>query len=156
MHSPRLFLIVLIASISTALADEASENDLKRLQGTWVAELRTPNPDKKLKLVLVVKDDTFSLEPQGEGLPKDRKVSGKIKVDASKSPREMDMTGAKSEAGKPAPDLLGIYKFEDSTLTFLPPARPGEPRPSEFIEDTGQGFSRLVVFRKQEDRANEK
>ncbi len=106
----------------------AGKKDSETLQGTWVGKKGPIN------IKMTFKGDNFTLNMSDD--KKGIKVMGKFTVDASKSPKTMDMKVNKGEGkgtekfiGKTA---LGIYKFEDGGLTWCATTPGGKKRPKEF------------------------
>ncbi len=149
----RLLLPLLVMPASATQADKESPSDLAQLQGTWIAEVRTPRKGETMKITLTFKDDTYSMTSQFPNAPKPRVLSGKVVIDGSQFPRHIDLKEPKSNSDIPAPskDLLAIYKLEGSTLTLAVPVGLDAPRPTDFPEDTGQGPPRVIVFEKQKE-----
>jgi uncharacterized protein (TIGR03067 family) len=112
--------------------DAASKTDLARMQGTWqlvsAMEDGKPLPDDKVKQTsIVVEGDTFRFP----GLAEDATSSaGTFKLDATKTPKEMDSMSAEKEV------MLGIYEMgSDSYKVCFAPA--GKSRPGEFASAPG-------------------
>ena len=121
-----------------------SEQELKRLEGTWIpskAELSgTPFPEAIVK--------TMKLELTGEkytvtvGKDIDR---GTIKVDASKTPKAMDILGG--EGPNKGKTFLAIYELDGDTLRICYDLN-GKARPTEFKTAKG-AFTFLVTYQRQ-------
>jgi uncharacterized protein (TIGR03067 family) len=130
-------------------ADAPSAAAYKALQGKWeVVSVETANPKKTppadyLKSVLV----TFEGNVARATSPKEvEPLVGVFKLDADKSPKEMDLTeaddagnqkqpAAAQKDGKPAPQpntLRVIYKLDGDTLVVCTPQGPKGDRPAEF------------------------
>lgn len=128
----------------------APQDDLARLQGTWltvslvsngkalVTENDPPKPGPVTKLAyegnrwkVIVGDKTVA--------------TGVVKIDSSRRPKEIDLldeSGTKNETTK-----LGVYELDGDTYRYcLAPA--GKPRPTELSSPVGSGFS-LGVSRRE-------
>jgi len=109
---------------------DASRKDLKLLQGTWVLAAMEANgkevPVEKLQhTILIIKEDTYTVKI------KDKVMSVvRIKLDAAKDPRQIDMTftdgAAKDKVGK------GIYLITGDTFKMCRGLDPDQDRPREF------------------------
>jgi uncharacterized protein (TIGR03067 family) len=125
-----LRVLVSIACVLLA-ADDAAEEDLKKLQGEWVLESFNKEgeelPAKALKATMTVKGEPWLYKSDiGEW-------STTFKIDPSKTPKTIDMTIG---TGKTARRQRGIYKIEGDTLTICRAAGRGdEERPKEFPGD---------------------
>jgi uncharacterized protein (TIGR03067 family) len=126
---------VLLAGV--VLAEDTK--DTPKLNGTWEASSAT-NDGKEMaaeglkKLRLTVKDGSYTYEtPKGT-------LKGTIKFDASKTPKEVDVTRDTGSSRK------GIYKLTDDTFEVCFAAE-GKERPTEFSAKAGSGNS-LTVWKK--------
>jgi uncharacterized protein (TIGR03067 family) len=113
----------------------APKTDLDRLQGTWnltsAMQDAKPLPDDKVKQTTIVfKGDTFRF-PRSAEYATSR--AGTIKLDESKTPKEMDAISTEKEV------MLGIYALEENgyKVCFAPA---GKPRPTEFTSTPGSGY----------------
>ena len=126
---------VLLAACSRQAPPSAPKTDLDRLQGTWNLTLAMkdgkPLPDDKVKQTTIVfKGDTFRFPGSAEYATS---REGTIKLDESKTPKEMDAISAEKEV------MLGIYRLEENgyKVCFAPA---GKPRPTEFTSTPGSGY----------------
>ena len=132
-------LLALLMSIPAGLADDTAKVDLKikedleRLQGAWQMTKGVRGGQEAPKEVveesrLIFKDDTFSFENSRE------KTSAKIKLDASKSPKQLDadVTDGNNKGEK----RLAIYEVEGDNLKLCWTRR-GD-RPAKFESKDGQ------------------
>jgi uncharacterized protein (TIGR03067 family) len=124
----------------TANAGGAGD-DLKAMQGRWSATITEmngkPASDEllNLKLVLVVEGDTYRI------LSGDKVFSaGKLKLDASKTPRTMDATN--TEGPLKGVVQQAIYQIKGDTMTAVF-AKPDTARPTEF--KTKEGSEQSVI-----------
>ena len=113
---------------------QVTMNDLDRMQGTWnlVSAMQDGQalPEDKVKqTTIVIKDDTFRF-PRSAEYATSRE--GIIKLDQTKTPKEMDAISTEKEV------MLGIYALEEDgyKVCFAPT---GKPRPTEFASTPGSG-----------------
>ena len=126
--------------------DPVSKKDLHRLQGTWtlvsaVQDGKALPEDKVIKTTIVFKDDTFRFPGSAE-YATSRK--GTIKVDATKTPKQMDAISTEKEV------MSGIYQLngDNYKVCFAPV---GKPRPDELTSKPGSGYI-LQVWQRQKQR----
>lgn len=130
---------LMIAALGLFLAGcnrqaHAPKTDLDRFQGTWNLVSATEDgnvlsEDKVKKTTIVFKGDTF-LFPGSAEYATSR--NGTIKLDETKTPKEMDAISTDKEV------MLGIYRLEENgyKVCFAPA---GKPRPTEFASTPGSG-----------------
>jgi uncharacterized protein (TIGR03067 family) len=127
-----LIVMVGLTALVPALAGDAAA-DLKKMAGDWKTVVHEANgmvtPKELLEKTagkLVVTGDRYKV------FLGDFSDEGSIKLDAGKTPKQIDVVTAKGEK------MQGIYKFdgEDMTICF---AQPGGERPSEFKTKEGTG-----------------
>ena len=125
--------------------DPASKKDLDGLQGTWKLVSATQDgkalaQDKVKKTTIVFKDDTFRFPGSAEYATS---RAGTIKIDATKTPRQMDAISPEKEV------MLGIYELHgDNYKVCFAPA--GKPRPNELTSKPGSGYI-LQVWARQKN-----
>ena len=133
----RLLMITALGLLLAACGRQASapKTDLDRLQGTWNLTLAMkdgkPLSDDKVKQTTIVfKGDTFRFPGSAEYATS---KEGTIKLDESKTPKEMDAISTEKEV------ILGIYRLEENgyKVCFAPA---GQPRPTEFTSTPGNGY----------------
>jgi len=134
----RLLMIAALGLLLAACNQQATaktpKTDLDRLQGTWnlVSAIQDGNalPEDKVKQTTIVfKGSTFRFPGLAEYATS---KSGTIKLDETKTPKEMDAISTEKEV------MLGIYELEgDSYKVCFAPA--GKPRPTEFTSTPGNG-----------------
>ena len=119
------------------------KTDLDRLQGTWnlVSAIQDGNalPEDKVKQTTIVfKGDTFRFPGSAEYATS---KSGTIKLDETKTPKEMDAISTEKEV------MLGIYALDEGgyKVCFAPP---GKPRPNGLGSAPGSGYI-LQVWARQ-------
>ncbi|MBX6311465.1 MAG: TIGR03067 domain-containing protein [Isosphaeraceae bacterium] len=145
-----LAALILAATAAAVRADEAKapEGDLAKLQGAWKAMIG-PNRDIPLTMEIQDRSLTLALPTPGGDL---RVFKGEIRLDESKSPKQMDWVKMMSE-GLELPDSLAIYELTGDELKIAS-SGPKKERPTRFAEE---GPSRTVTFQRQkpDDRAKE-
>ena len=134
----RLLMIAALGLLLGACNRQATaktpKTDLDRLRGTWnlVSAIQDGNalPEDKVKQTTIVfKGSTFRFPGLAEYATS---KSGTIKLDETKTPKEMDAISTEKEV------MLGIYELEgDSYKVCFAPA--GKPRPTEFTSTPGNG-----------------
>jgi uncharacterized protein (TIGR03067 family) len=143
----RLLWCAVLAGVwlgSIARADESAAADTKTIQGTWkpvAAELGgKPFPEDAFKTMkLILADGKYTV------MVGDRPDEGTIKLDSAKSPRAMDITGAKGpNQGK---KILAIYELNGATLRICYDLS-GKSRPKEFKTLPGSELF-LVNYKRQ-------
>jgi uncharacterized protein (TIGR03067 family) len=123
-----------------ALAQDAA-SDLKKMAGTWKTVVHEafgqPTPKDEIEKTagkLIVEGDSYKVY-----FGKDFIDKGTIKLDANKTPRQIDIKTQNDEIMK------GIYKIEKDEMTVCV-GRPGIDRPTEFKTKEGQmliGYKRV-------------
>lgn len=125
-------LLILTAGLAIAAdaADDAKK-ELKRLAGTYAmvsGESKAgKESDERVKEAKLVVDGNKYTATFGSD-----SVEGKLKIDPTKSPKEIDATDAEGKT------ILGIYKFEKGQFTVCF-AGPDKERPKEFSIEDGTG-----------------
>jgi uncharacterized protein (TIGR03067 family) len=116
-------------------APAAPKTDLGRFQGTWYLVMamqdgKTLPEDKVKQTTIVFKGDTFRFPGSAEYATS---RSGTIKLDETKTPKEMDAISTEKEV------MLGIYALEENgyKVCFAPA---GKPRPTELTSTPGSGY----------------
>jgi uncharacterized protein (TIGR03067 family) len=127
-----------------ASAPAAPKTDLDRFQGTWylVMAMQDGNtlPEDKVKQTTIVfKGDTFRFPGSAEYATSKK---GLIKLDETKTPKEMDVTSPEKEV------MLGIYALEEGgyKVCFAPA---GKPRPTAMGSAPGSGYILQVWAREK-------
>jgi uncharacterized protein (TIGR03067 family) len=134
----RLLMIAALGLLLGACNRQATakmpKTDLDRLQGTWylVSAMQDGNalPEDKVKQTTIVfKGDTFRFPGSAEYATS---KAGTIKLDETKTPKEMDAISTEKEV------MFGIYALEENgyKVCFAPA---GKPRPTEFTSTPGNG-----------------
>jgi uncharacterized protein (TIGR03067 family) len=127
--------LLLAACNRPAQAPASPKTDLDRLQGTWylVVAMRDGKAlpaDKVKQTTIVFKGDTFRFPGSADYATS---KEGTIKLDETKTPKEMDAISTEKEV------MLGIYTLEQNgyKVCFAPA---GKPRPTEFGSTPGSGY----------------
>lgn len=116
-------------------APTAPKTDLDRFQGTWYLVVAMQDgktlPQEKVKQTTIVfKGDTFRFPGSAEYATS---KSGTIKLDETKTPKEMDAISTEKEV------MLGIYALEEGgyKVCFAPA---GKLRPTAMSSAPGSGY----------------
>jgi uncharacterized protein (TIGR03067 family) len=134
----RLLMIAALGLLLAACNHQAPaptpKTDLDRLQGTWnlvsaMQDGKALPEDKVKQTTIVFKGDTFRFPGSAEYATS---KAGTIKLDESKTPKEMDAISTDKEV------MLGIYTLQENgyKVCFAPA---GKPRPTEFTSTPGRG-----------------
>jgi uncharacterized protein (TIGR03067 family) len=126
--------LLLAACNRQAPAPAAPKTDLDRFQGTWYLVMAMQDgkalPEDKVKeTTIVFKGDTFRFPGLAEYATS---KAGTIKLDETKTPKEMDAISTEKEV------MLGIYALDENgyKVCFAPA---GKPRPTEFTSTPANG-----------------
>jgi uncharacterized protein (TIGR03067 family) len=148
---PLAVTIGLLASVVASVAAPRAKDekdDLKKLEGNWVATGWTQGgqalPGEVLESIKwSVKGDKYTFEMG------DSTEEGSVKIDHAKKPATIDLAiTSGADKGK---DQVGIYKIDGDTVTFCF-ARPGaKDRPTEFSSTEDNGHILLTVKRFKKD-----
>ena len=109
--------------------------DLEKLKGTWrlvagqVAGRELPKATLERSISLVIEGDKLTEKVKGKENQPDR---GVIRLDATKTPRTIDITDAEPEPGKEPSVVLGIYEVDGDTLKLCVSRPDMKRRPKEF------------------------
>lgn len=134
--------VACLALILVAAGDDANKTDQAAMQGSWgcdkfVRDGMTFPDDDAQALFRTVKDDTFTVQRFRK-----KASSGKFKLDATKSPKQIDFILDPKGAV-----LKGIYKIENGKLTLCYGGPKGE-RPEKFESKEMSGVV-LAVWSKE-------
>lgn len=135
--------------------ENATMNDLKKLQGTWIAVAAEKQgnqlPEDEVKtaeLTLVIEGEKFTIMTTRGGK---EGMKGTLKIDPSKKPRAIDLTA--EVAGGRATTATGIYELAGDTLKLCY----GKERPKEFkTQPEREADQRSYVFRRDKKKGEEK
>lgn len=123
-----LILVIAVTALGCGEAPDpepdASESDLKRMQGTWVLDLdrvgfKNPKPNK---VTIEVKQN----ELRTSGWPGQEQSPQTFRLNAKKAPAEIDLRPEEGDGR-----TRGIYRFSGGVLTIAF-FGPGEDRPERF------------------------
>jgi len=136
---------VLLAACSRQAPPSAPKTDLDRLQGTWnltsaMQDGKALSDDKVKQTTIVFKGDTFRFPGSAEYATS---KAGTIKLDETKTPKEMDAISTEKEV------MLGIYALDEGgyKVCFAPA---GKPRPTALGSAPGSGYILQVWARQKE------
>jgi uncharacterized protein (TIGR03067 family) len=134
----------------SAIAEDESEKDLKKMAGDWAPVLMQLNGKKQpasvLKSIkLSINGDKYSTVT---GLDQDE---GTLALDATKEPRQMDITSSVGEnKGKPIPC---IYELKGNELRICYGLN-GTARPADFKSgDDEKGVVLLMTYKRAAKRS---
>jgi uncharacterized protein (TIGR03067 family) len=140
------FGLLLAACNRQAEAPAAPKTDLERFQGIWYLVMamqdgKTLPEDKVKETTIVFKGDTFRFPGSAEYATS---KSGTIKLDETKTPKEMDAISTEKEV------MLGIYALDEGgyKVCFAPA---GKPRPTKLGSDPGTGYILQVWSREKKN-----
>jgi uncharacterized protein (TIGR03067 family) len=126
---------LLLAACNRQAPAPTPKTDLDRLQGTWnlvsaMQDGKVLPEDKVKQTTIVFKGDTFRFPGSAEYATS---KAGTIKLDESKTPKEMDAISTDKEV------MLGVYTLQENgyKVCFAPA---GKPRPAEFTSTPGSGY----------------
>ena len=142
----RVYILTAMAAFClTPEPDDAAKKDLAKLEGTWtlVAMEVDGKPVPEAKLVsasLTISSNKYSLTSRN------KLHEVEIKLDASKSPKEIDMTFLdgpnKDRVGK------GIYELDGDKLKICRSLDPQDERPKDFKTEGRVNYFVMVWERK--------
>jgi uncharacterized protein (TIGR03067 family) len=135
--------VLAVALLTAAESEDPTKKDLERMQGDWAAESMIRDgqkfPDEDAQAYFrTIKDDGYTVF-------RFSKVAGqgRMKLDASKTPKTIDFT----PAGGKIPPIAGIYALDGDTLTLCY-ALPGKPRPEKLASEPDSGNT-LSVWKRE-------
>lgn len=164
-----LFLVLAVGcgkKDSAGTGGGSAGDDNARLQGSWsIANVDVPaggpvpTKDDTGDMAIVISGTSLKLSLKGNIAPDGNAV---LKLDASKSPKEFDLTEADEKGGTdprktiitvrdgkpeyretPRESMKGIYKFDGDSLVIAV-GSPGSPRPTDF-KPTGDRKGGVLV-----------
>jgi uncharacterized protein (TIGR03067 family) len=120
--------------------EDPVKKEMKKLEGTWtvVTQEREGKPVKNSKGTF-----TFAKSKLTIRWDKDEEKGGKVKLDPTKSPKEMDIV-ADTPGGEVK--LKGIYQIKGDSLKMCIDQKGGE-RPAKFTTKAGTGQILIVLKR---------
>jgi len=144
---PRMFPLIacLVLFAGPLLAEDESEKDLKKMAGNWAAVSMQLNgkkqPEATIKAIrLTITGDKYNT------VVGDEKDEGTLKIDATKTPKEMDITPSQGEnKGKV---ILCIYELKGNELK-VSYAFNGTPRATDFKPgEDGKSVIMLITYKR--------
>jgi uncharacterized protein (TIGR03067 family) len=140
MRSTIWLLVLGILVAGTGRADDGSAQDIEPLQGGWTMVLVFRNgeeapPEEAKSGELIIEDADYRAHMGTLSL------DATIKVDAAKSPKEIDLTVTTGE--RKGQTLKGIYKISGDDLTICRGITAKDDRPTDFAAPRNSG--RLLV-----------
>ena len=139
-----LLLVVGLQIAADQPSDDAIKKEMKKLDGTWVAQSVVRDPREKGEgesegkdLRIIVSGFKVVVKAAGED-----KTLGKavIKIDPTKKPKTIDITGEGEMAA-----VLGIYELERDTLRVCWGPSEKMERPTQLTSKPGSGQSLVVL-----------
>lgn len=130
---------VAVSAPPPAAVPAANAEEVRLLEGTWIATAMTANgeaaaDDDLAKIKLTMGEAGFRMV-----LPTATK-RGEWEVDLNASPKEIDFVV------DDRPDMLAVYDLAGDTLRICM-SQQGEPRPNDFTAKKGSGRTLLVLKR---------
>jgi uncharacterized protein (TIGR03067 family) len=140
---PQWFLVLAVSLLLAAQTpkEDASKDDLKKLEGTWeVVQMERAGRALSSEQVKSLNFQVTFKEKQIRSRTGSITTEGTYQIDATKSPRTIDVT---DRAGKLE---RGIYKLDDDTLTVVT-APTGADAPTSLEPKSGSSQMLLVLKR---------
>jgi len=140
-----LCLALMSLSLSSALADDEGEKELKKMSGNWVPTLMQLNGKKQpaeiaKAITLTIDGSKYNTAVGAE------KDEGTLKVDTTKTPREMDITPSVGENKDKT--IPCIYEFKGNELKICYGLN-GSERPADFkAGEDGKGVYMLITYKR--------
>jgi uncharacterized protein (TIGR03067 family) len=139
-----VMLMVILPFAASARLAVAVEDKEEGLSGTWLplsAELgKQKLPNASLKIMKLVLTETTYVVDVADDVDK-----GTVKLDASKTPKAMDITG--TEGPNKGKTILAIYELKGDTLRICYDLK-GKARPREFTAMADQAPLFLVTYKR--------
>ena len=145
-----LSLTILLACVPPALADEATDKELKALQGQWIWMRHevggtVMEPAVEDRPVVKIEGDKWSFKNKDTA---EFKEAGKFKLDAMTTPRCVDLISTAEESKGQKNEA--IYKLEGDKLTVVLNLNADDKtRPMEFKTADKPGMILVVLERKK-------
>jgi uncharacterized protein (TIGR03067 family) len=147
----RLCLTTLLLGPVVAAADEATDKEVKKLEGTWTTAKLIYNgkdflANGKAGFNIVFKGNEATVT--GNKAVKKEYAKIKVKLDLTTKPKVIDITVA---AGIQKDALVeGIYELKDDELKICAKVFGGKERPTEFASPEGGSIVLLVLKREKQ------
>jgi uncharacterized protein (TIGR03067 family) len=135
--------LLLASCLLLAVKDDPNVKDQDAMQGDWACESfviagMALDDDNAQSIFRTIKGNGYTTF-----LFRKKLDSGTFKLDATKTPREIDLTPADKGKGV----IRGIYKLEKDTLTMCY-STTGKDRPTKFESKAGTGHA-LAVWKRE-------
>jgi uncharacterized protein (TIGR03067 family) len=147
----RLSVALLLAVVipAAALRGQDAQEDLDKLQGTWVLTAMEKNgnaaPEYVLgKLAVTFKGDTMVMDGSFAAV----KPEFTVKLDPSKKPKAIDATPLSGEFKDKT--VLGIYQLEGEELKICLPKQGDKERPSDYKSPEGSDLAFMTFERSKQ------
>lgn len=125
-------------------------SDLEALQGTWVAEVRTPLQNRTMTVRMTIQGTSVRWSAPDLVSKVERVHTATLALDEQPDPKHWSLTGFQSSEGlQPLPDMHAIYRIEGDSLVLCVPRSPKAARPTEILADSGQGPIQTVSFTRE-------
>lgn len=144
---PRMFPLIacLVLIAGPLLAEDESEKDLKKMAGDWVAVSMQLNgkkqPQATIKAIrLTITGDLYNTVVGEE------KDEGTLKIDATKTPKEMDITSSQGENKDKVIPCIYELKGNELKVSY---AFNGTPRATDFKPgEDGKNVIMLITYKR--------
>jgi len=138
-------LAVMPLLLASAAAEDEGEKELKKMSGNWVPTLMQLNgkkqPAEVVKAISLTIDGSKYNTVVGQ-----QKDEGTLKVDTTKTPREMDITPSVGENKDKT--IPCIYEFKGNELKVCYGLN-GSERPADFkAGEDGKGVYMLITYKR--------
>ncbi len=133
----RMFVVLALAAVATSVPAGDGKKDEDQFQGTWtVVRFERDGKAQVGPKSVKIKGDELTI------VGDDKSEFVKFKLDASKSPKQIDLI----VKGVTVP---GIYQLDKGKLTLCWSGG-GEPRPTKFASNDADTYRLMVLERKKE------
>ena len=142
--------LLLISLLVVGAGADANKKDQEAMQGDWhcekfVREGQVASDDEAQALFRNVKGDAYTVSRFRK-----KAGAGTFKLDASKTPKEIDLFPDPGPKGKGKGAVIkGIYKLEGGKFWMCYAGRPGIDRPNEFESKEDSGVVLAVWMKEQ-------
>lgn len=151
MNAARSSAILFALSLGAigAASSTAQLGDLERLQGEWVAQVRTPISSRKITVRLTVQDTQVTWSAVDPISNEERSANATLVLDELQTPKQFDLRDWESEEyGRRLPDLRGVYELDGDKLILRVPASSDGERPTRVEPDDGKSPLQTVSFQR--------
>ena len=143
----KLFSAIICFGLCAIFASAGGAKDAPKIEGAYTATSGSSDGKKvpediiaKVSLIVTFKDGKYNVTVMGKDLE-----SGSYKVDAAKTPTQIDMTIVEGKADEKGKMQLGIFKLEKDVLTLAIGKAGSKDRPKDF--EGGEGIEVSVLKR---------